>query len=173
LVGPSQCAVAMPKVFDEILRPVAFDRNSGEAIKFACELAEPNLSTLYLLHVVSVPTMETIVLEPNPILTEGIADRELEKFARQHLPSNFPYRIVLRTGDPASLIVAVAEELPADLIIMPTHGHQGIVHMIVGSVAERVVREARRPVLTIRPGHHVSVTTTSRAVSIPIRSRSA
>src|SRR5207245_4915308 len=100
----------------------------------------------------------------------GIADRELEKLARQHLPSNFPYRIVLRTGDPASLIVAVAEELPADLIIMPTHGHQGIVHMIVGSVAERVVREARRPVLTIRPGHHGSGTTTSSAVSLAIRS---
>jgi universal stress protein A len=163
----------MPKVFDKILCPVAFDRSSGEAIKFAYELAEPNTSTLYLLHVVCVPTIETIVLEPNPILTEGIAGRELEKLAREHLPSNFPYRIVLRTGDPASLIVTVAEELPADLIVMPTHERQGIAHIIVGSVAERVVREAKRPVLTIRPGHHASVTTTSKAVSIPIRVRSA
>ncbi len=163
----------MPKVFDKILCPVAFDRNSGEAIKFAYELAEPNTSTLYLLHVVSEPTMETIVLEPHPILTEGIAARELEKLARQCLPSDFPYRIVLRTGDPASLIVAVAEELPADLIVMPTRGHRGIVHMIIGSVAERVVRDAKQPVLTIGPGHRASVTTTSKAVSIPIRTRGA
>jgi universal stress protein A len=160
----------MPKVFDKILCPVAFDRNSVEAIKYAYELAEPNKSTLYLLHVVSVPTMETIVLEPNPILTEGIAGRELETLARQHLPADFPYRVVLRTGDPASSIIAVAEELPADLIVMPTHGRQGIVHMIVGSVAERVVREAKRPVLTIRAGHRTSITAVSKRVSIPVRS---
>ena len=162
----------MPRVFDKILCPVAFDRNSVEAIKFAYELGDPSTSTLYLLHVVSIPTMETIVLEPNPILTEGIAGRELEKLALQHLPSNFPYRILLRTGDPASSIIAVAEELPADLIVMPTHGRQGIARVIVGSVAERVVREAERPVLTIRAGHRTSVTTTSKPVSIFIRSGS-
>ena len=162
----------MPKVFDKILCPVAFDRNSVEAVKFAYELAEPKASTLYLLHVVSVPTMETIVFEPNPILTEGIAGRELEKLARQHLPSNFSYRIILRTGDPAGSIIAVAEELPADLIVMPTHGHQGIAHLIVGSVAERVVREAKRPVLTIRPDRRTPVTMVSERVSIPIRSGS-
>lgn len=164
----------MPKVFDKILCPVAFDGYSVEAIKFAYELAEPTMSTLYLLHVVCAPTMETIVLEPNPILTEGIAGRELEKLAREHLQSNFPYRIVLRTGDPASSIIAVAEELPADLIVMPTRGDRGgIAHMMIGSVAERVVREAKRPVLTIRAGHRTSVKTISKPVSIPIRSGSA
>jgi nucleotide-binding universal stress UspA family protein len=146
----------MPKIFEKILCPVAFDRNSGAAIEFAYELAQPNMSTLYLLHVVSVPTMEAIALEPNPILTEGIAGRELEKLAQQHLRSSLPYRIVVRTGDPAMLIVAVAEEISADLIVMPTHGHRGIVHMLMGSVAERVVREAKRPVLTIRSGPGVT-----------------
>ena len=159
----------MAKIFDKILCPVAFDRHSAAAIRFACELAEPETSTLYLLHVVSAPTMETIVIEPHPILTEAIAGRELEKIAQEHLPSNFPYRIVLRSGDPASLIVAVAEELPADLIVMPTRGNRGVVGLIIGSVAERVVREAKRPVLTIQPGSHPSVTTTAKPVAIPIR----
>jgi universal stress protein A len=151
----------MPKIFEKILCPVAFYRNSDAAIEFAYELVQPNMSTLYLLHVVSVPTMEAIMLEPNPILTEGIASRELEKLAQQHLPSDVPYRIVIRTGDPARLIMQVAEEIGADLIVMPTHGHRGIVHMMMGSVAERVVREAKRPVLTIRSGPRAAVTAAS------------
>ena len=157
----------MGKIFDRILCPVAFDRNSAEAIIFAYELAEPNRSTLYLLHVVSVPTIETALVEPHPILTEAIAGKELERIAREHLPSEFPYRIVLRTGDPAGLIVSVAEELSADLIVMPTHGNRGILGLIVGSVAERVVREAKRPVLTIRPSSKAG----PKHVSIPIRER--
>lgn len=157
----------MAKIFDKILCPVAFDRNSAAAIRYACELAESETSTLFLLHVVSARTIETVVIEPHPILTEAIAGRELEKIARQHLPSNFPYRIVLRSGDPASLIVAVADELQADIIVMPTHGNRGVMGLIIGSVAERVVREAKRPVLTIQPQDRLS-----EAVTIPILARS-
>jgi len=158
----------MAKTFDKILCPIAFDRHSAAAIRFGCELVEPGTSTLYLLHVVSIPTIQTVLIEPHPILTEAIAGRELEKIAQQHLPSECPYRIVLRSGDPASLIVAVAEELPADLIVMPTHGSRGMLGLIVGSVAERVVREARRPVLTIQPG-----TSAAGQGGVPIRIRSA
>jgi len=91
------------------------------------------------------------MVEPNPVLSEGIAERELEKLVQQHLASSAAYQIVTRRGDPASVIVTVAEELKVDLIVMPTHGHKGIARMILGSVAERVVRESRWPVLTIGP----------------------
>jgi len=140
----------MPKIFNKILCPIGFDRNSVAALKFAYELADPDESTLYLLHVVSLPIMEPIMLEPNPVLSEEIAERELEKLVQQHLISSGSYRIMSRRGDPASVILAVAEELKVDLIVMPTHGHKGIERMILGSVAERVAREARRPVLTFR-----------------------
>lgn len=150
----------MPKEFHKILCPIGFDRNSVAVLKFAHELADPDGSTLYLLHVVSVPRMGQIMLEPNPILSEGIAERELEKFAQQHLTSGASYRIMMRSGDPASMIVSVAEELNVDLVVMPTHGIEGIERMILGSVAERVVREATRPVLTIRPNPRVSVRVT-------------
>ncbi len=149
----------MPKKFNKILCPVSFDRNSTAALKFAHELSDAQ-STLYLLHIVSVPTVEPIMIEPNPVLSEGIAERELEKLVQQHLASNTSYRIMTRRGDPASVIVTVAEELNVDLIVMPTHGHIGIDRMILGSVAERVVREAKRPVLTIRPLSHASDSTT-------------
>jgi Universal stress protein family len=89
-------------------------------------------------------------LEPHPILSEGIAERELERLVQQQLTSSSSCRIMARRGDPASIIVTVAEELKVDLIVMPTHGHKGIERMILGSVAERIAREARRPVLTIR-----------------------
>ena len=139
----------MPKTFNKILCPIGFDRNSGVALTFAYELADPDTSTLYLLHVVSAPTMGPIMLEPNPVLSEGIAERELEKLVQQHLTSHASCRIMTRRGDPASVIVTVAEELNVDLIVMPTHGHKGVERMILGSVAERVVREAKWPVLTI------------------------
>jgi hypothetical protein len=72
----------MPKIFEKILCPVAFDQNSSVAIEFAHELADPSMSIVYLLHVLSVPTVDTVVLEPHPIMTEGIAERELEKLAQ-------------------------------------------------------------------------------------------
>jgi len=141
----------MPKIFNKILCPIGFDRNSVAALKYARELADEDRSTLYLLHVVSAPGMEPIMLQPNPVLSEGIAERELQKLVEQHLTSSASYRIMTRRGDPASVIVTVAEELNVDLIVMPTHGHRGVERMILGSVAERVVREARWPVLTIGP----------------------
>jgi len=146
----------MAKTFSKILCPIGFDQNSVAALKFAYELADPDKSTLYLLHVVSVARMEPIMLEPNPILSEGIAERELEKLVQQHLASDASYRIVTRRGDPAPVIVTVADELDVDLIVIPTHGDKGIARMILGSVAERVVREARQPVLTVRLGSRSS-----------------
>jgi nucleotide-binding universal stress UspA family protein len=141
----------MARIFEKILCPVDFDRNRGSAIKFACEFAEPFRSTVYLLHVLSIPRMEPIALEPGPVFTQAVAERELENLARQNLASNVRYQVLVRSGEPAATIIAVASELNADLIVMPTHGHTGIARMILGSVAERVVREATKPVVTIRP----------------------
>lgn len=139
----------MPKIFKKILCPVAFDRKSVAALQFAYELIDPDKSTLYLLHVVSAPTIEPVMLEPNPILSEGIAERELEKLVQQHLTSGANCKTMARRGDPTTVILAVAEELRVDLIVMPTHGHKGIERMVLGSVAERIARAAGRPVLII------------------------
>ncbi len=139
----------MEKKFLKILCPVGFDQNSTAALKFAHELTD-HQSTLYLLHIISVSGFEPTMLEPNPIFSEGIAERELERLMQGHLPSSVSHRLIVRRGDPASVIVTVAEELNVDLIVMPTHGRTGMERVILGSVAERVVREAKRPVLTIR-----------------------
>jgi nucleotide-binding universal stress UspA family protein len=140
----------MTKIFKKIMCPVDFDQTSAAAVELACELAESHSGTVYLLNVVSPSTMEPILREPYPIITEAIARKELEKVARQHLESRVPHRFEVRTGNPAEMIVAAAEELGVDLIVMATHSG-GITRLTFGSVAERVVHAAMRPVLTIRP----------------------
>src|SRR5262249_11699494 len=139
------------KVFHKIICPVAFDHASSSAVELASELADPHRSAVYLLHVVSTSSMETILREPYPIITEEIARRELEAVARRHLASKVRHHLVVRTGDPAAMIVAVAEELGADLIVMATHSGRDLSRLVFGSVAERVIKEAKQPVLTIRP----------------------
>jgi universal stress protein A len=141
----------MAKVFKKIICPVAFDRASSSAVELAGELADPYRSTVYLLHVVSASGMETILREPHPIMTEEIASKELEMLARRYLESKVQHRLVVRTGDPATTIVAAAEELGADIIVMATHSGRELTQLIFGSVAERVIKEAKQPVLTIRP----------------------
>jgi len=61
-------------------------------------------------------------------------------------------RAVLRQGDPATEILAAADELKVSMIVMGTHGRQGLAHLILGSVAERVLRKSNVPVLSVRAG---------------------
>ena len=67
-----------------------------------------------------------------------------------------PLRALLREGDPRSAILAAAAELGAEVIVMGTHGRRGIKHLLLGSVAERVVRSAPIPVLTVNAGDKTS-----------------
>ena len=140
------------KVFAKILCPVDFDQASGEAVEMASRLAELQGSTVYLLHVVGAPRLDQILLEsPHPIMTESVARTELKKFASRHLESRIRYQLVVRTGDPAAMIVAAAEEFAVDLIVMATHSGRELTRLLFGSVAERVIHDTRRPVLNLRP----------------------
>jgi len=142
----------MTKVFKKIMCPVDFDQGSADAIDFACKLAELHDSTIYLLHVVSTPKFDHVLLEPpHPIITEAVARKELKKVAGRQLEAKVPHQLVVRTGDPAAMIVAAAEELEVDLIVMATHSGRDLTRLIFGSVAERVIHETKRPVLNIRP----------------------
>jgi nucleotide-binding universal stress UspA family protein len=140
----------MAKIFKRIMCPVDFDQTSAAAVELACELAESHSGTVYLLHVVSPSTMGAVLREPYPIMTEAIAMKELKKVAQRHLESRVPHRFEVRTGNPAEMILAAAEELGIDLIVMSTHSG-GITRLTFGSVAEQVVHAAKRPVLTVRP----------------------
>jgi universal stress protein A len=135
--------------FRSILVPVDFDDSSKAALELARQLAEVGQATLHLLHVVA------ILLAPGEAAS-SIVTREddvkaaLEKLAKEHL-GLLQHQVHTRTGDTAQGIVEAARDLHADLIVMPTHGRHGLPRFFLGSVAERVVRDAPCPVLTVRP----------------------
>jgi nucleotide-binding universal stress UspA family protein len=137
----------MALTFKTILCPVDFDGNSAAALRFACRLLEPE-GTLYLLHI--VPEVEQAGFERYPPTME-LAHECLETFAREQVADETKRELLVRAGDPPGIIVSTADELAVDLIVMATHGHKGLVRFVLGSVAERVLREARHPVLTLRP----------------------
>jgi universal stress protein A len=135
--------------FSNILCPVDFDRNSLAAVPYAAELAEKHNAVLYLLHVIHVhPTAE-----PGLSFGEAVATAQtrLEQISHQKLKVGTRYELLVVIGDAAGEILQVATRLSIDLIVMATHGRTGLRRLALGSVAERVVREAQCPVLTIKP----------------------
>src|SRR5215510_13240108 len=140
-----------------ILAPADFSELSKQGLKSALELAQAFGAMLLLLHVV----------EPPPYPVEGIVPShlgamlldDLERQAAHELAQMLPEaqgskmevtRSVV-VGIPYRKIVEVAEEEKSDLIVMTTHGRTGLSHLVMGSVAEKIVRTAPCPVLTIRP----------------------
>jgi|SRR5215813_8853552 len=136
----------------KILAPIQFnDQISPRALEVVRELALKNGSRIFLLHV--IPKM----VKPDlPGYRDLFADdeskvaQELTRIASDYLTQG-SYETVVRTGDPAETIERAAQELGIDLIVMATHGREGLSHFVIGSIAEKVVREAPCPVLTVRP----------------------
>jgi universal stress protein A len=141
--------------YRSILIPIQFDDPSLVVVQVAKQIAADHGATLHLLHV--VPKLrgfgEAEVTE-NDREKEDIRAREmLAELAQQHL-SGLKRAIHTAGAPPRSLaraVVRVAAEVKADLIVLKTHGRKGLSHIILGSVAEEVVRTAPCPVLTLTP----------------------
>ena len=85
--------------------------------------------------------------EPYPDL-EKESHEQLVKLARKRIPGTVRYETLVVNGWPGEAVLKAARDLDADLIVMGTHGRTGLSHLVLGSVAERVVRESPVPVLT-------------------------
>jgi len=138
--------------YRSILSPIQFDDPTYLALGYAKRLAADSGATLHLLHVVEkYPALgEPPVSENDNIGEEDDARKTLNEIAQQHL-GDVKYQIHVAAAAPRALakaVVQIAEQVAADLIVMKTHGRRGLAHMIVGSVAEEVVRSAPCPVLT-------------------------
>jgi len=132
-----------------ILVPVDFSEASLEALEPAVDLAKHYEGELLLLHVVepvyyAVPAIEVIAEQQS--FAKGELARMAEKLAKQGVRCH----TLLRTGTPYVEIVRCALGNAADIIVMATHGRTGFSHLMMGSVAERVVRTSGCPVLTVR-----------------------
>ncbi|MGA9725224.1 MAG: universal stress protein [Candidatus Binatus sp.] len=142
----------MIQLFRRILCPIDFSEHSLAALNVALRVAEQNDAALYLLNVVILPAgaagfQPVPMVEPYPGL-EKERQEELVKLARERIPATVRYETFVVNGDPAEAVLKTARDLDADLIVMGTHGRKGLSHLILGSVAERVVRESTIPVLT-------------------------
>jgi nucleotide-binding universal stress UspA family protein len=140
-----------------ILAPTDFSAHSERAVRYACGLAERMGSELHLVHILSeiLPTGPDPLLMPvmPPEYYEENEERARETLGRLLDPAwGSPRSVVtaVRWGSPVETIVAYAEDLRVDLLVIATHGRTGLSHVLLGSVAERIVREAPCPVLTIR-----------------------
>jgi nucleotide-binding universal stress UspA family protein len=138
-----------------VLVPTDFSDCSDAAVKYGYAVAEALGATLHLLHVVQVPsTMPWATDGFAAPLGETITDWETRAQHRlvETVDEASPAPTVLRTlvGSPHSAIVGYAEQQRVDLIVLGTHGRGPLGHVLLGSVAERVIRAAPCPVLTVR-----------------------
>ena len=141
-----------------ILVPTDFSEPSEAALAYARTLARQFGATFHLLHVVEAPfvtgpfSSEMYIHESPGVQAELIQDAKL-RLARRLLPSDKALYSATKeviVGLAAKTIVQYAAEQNFDLIVMGTHGRTGLAHLLMGSVAEHVVRAAPCPVLTTR-----------------------
>lgn len=138
-----------------VLCPTDFSEPAREALKIASELAAQVGAALLLVHV--VPVLPALPSDPNYVfkvpeyerLLHNDADEKLAQLLRQ-MKDGTDVRVMVGHGDVAGEIVRIAETEKADLIVIATHGTTGWRRFVFGSVAEKVVRLAKCPVLTIR-----------------------
>ncbi len=143
----------MAITYRSVLSPIQFDDPSFHALHHAAKIASDSDGTVHLLHVIEkYPALgEPDVSENDNIAEEVTAKKRLEDIAKAQL-SGVKYAVHVAAAAPRSLakaIVTVANEVAADLIVLRTHGRHGLAHLIIGSVAEEVVRSAPCPVLTL------------------------
>ncbi len=137
-------------IFKKILCPVDFDPNSAAALALARDIARQNRASVYLFHVVPLPPEgpERGVLYRE---FEQAAEKRLERLAQRELKGKVRYQTGVVTGRPERSVVNAVRNVGADLVVMGTHGRKGLSRILLGSVAERVAREAPCAVLIVRP----------------------
>lgn len=145
-----------------ILVPIDFSEPSEAALKYGIALARGFNAKLYLLHVLAKAPAENTESVEYPIgLFERMRDAAREHLGNiltDHRAKDLSSEFTTQVGTPHAEIIRYAKDHDIDLIVMGTHGRGPVAHMLMGSVAEHVVRRAPCPVLTVRQTQHEFVT---------------
>lgn len=161
--------------FKNILCPTDFSDTSYDALHNAAELALYFQAELTILHVVPLAPVIVSAANESGVITASMSQPEsygrtgreaemmLAEVVRDHVPHTVALHLKVVAGDPASVILEVARELNADAVVIATQGRTGWRRFIFGSVAERVVRCADCPVLTIHGRQDMSSAKESEA----------
>lgn len=136
-----------------ILFPTDFSEFSERALPYAVSMCREFAAALTLLHVTEIPLMVPEFLPETAIrLENGAETTAYETLERMKAPlDDITVNVEVRRGLAHREICQAVADADVDLVVIPTHGRSGIAHVFFGSVAEKVVRLARCPVLTIRP----------------------
>ena len=135
----------------KILFPTDFSTMGQTALEMATSLARDRAAKLVIVHVEEPP-----MAYGGGELYYGVQEpdrEELHRMLTAVVPTDLAvgYEHRLMVGSPAAAIVQLAEQEQVDIIVMPTHGRTGLGRLLMGSVAEEVVRKAKCPVLTVKP----------------------
>lgn len=144
-----------------IVVPVDYSDHSQHALEYAGELASRFGAKVEVVHVwdrpsyvpntLIVPHGETVPRSLTDLIREN-AEREMDEFLEKaSLPNDVALTHHLESGEPASTVIKHFEKQPCDLVVVGTHGRSGVRHLLLGSVAEKLVRLSPVPVLTVPP----------------------
>ena len=150
---------------EKILCPTDFSELSVGAINYAALLAETFGVQVHVLHVVDQAYQYWMAMGPEmlpagPTLEEMLkaAQKQMEEFMGQYVPEKTKSSSEVVSGRPFLEIIRVAKERKSDLIVIGTHGRGALKQVLLGSVAEKIVRKAPCPVLSVRqPGHEFTM----------------
>ena len=138
----------------KILCPVDHSECSYLALKYAISLALKDEAKLYLMHVIDSRLYDTEMYKLSPYKLNEIDESKIRTDLMKSLPEGTTDVLEVETivvkGVPFNEIINAATEISVDIIVIGTHGRTGIPHVMLGSVAEKVVRKAPCPVLTVR-----------------------
>lgn len=140
----------------KVLVPIDFSDYSKNSLKYAVNFSKYFQAELFLIYVI-----EPVIYPPDfsmgqiaiPAIDGEIDKRafdELQNLAKNEIPADVKCKCIIRTGKPYMEIIETAKEEDIDLIIIASHGHTGVEHILFGSTAEKVVRKAPCPVLSFR-----------------------
>jgi universal stress protein A len=149
-------AAAAPFRLRKILVPIDFSECSRKALIYALRFAQQFGGQLLLVHVVEPMIVPENMLMAVPELPEAggnlvnEAQARLTQLAKKEVPAEIKVDVIVRVGRPYYEVIEAAKAEDVDLIVIATHGYTGLKHVFLGSTAERVVRHASCPVLTVR-----------------------
>lgn len=141
--------------FKTILCPTDFSDESYRAIGYGLRFATAAGGTILLAHIIHVPSGE-LYQDTRPTLTFDEAKRRglarLEEIRAQRLGGYSKCELLVEIGDPYEQLMEIIRQRKVDLVITATHGRAGLGHLVMGSVAEKIIRHAPCPVFVVRRG---------------------
>ena len=144
-------ALSTPDLWRKILVPTDFSECASTAVHAAAEMHRKTGVEVLLLHVTE-PGYQGLRVQTSDLHAQMKAEAEerLAKLVSEMFGKGATVRALVRDGRPAEVVCETAREERVDAILMPTHGHSGLKHALLGSVTEKVVRHAPCSVLVVR-----------------------